>query len=61
MKVNEIINKLETEFKWMKITKNTNEKYMIEDMRFTPYSVYKFNLTESELMEELKPYLLEVE
>lgn len=56
MNVTEIIKTLTSKYKWMKITKKDNG-YVIEDTRFQ-YGVMKSGLSESELLEELKPYLI---
>jgi hypothetical protein len=54
--IKEIIKTLESKYKWMKIS-NTKNGYMIEDIRFQPYSVMAYNLTETELLKEVKIYL----
>ena len=62
-KTKEIVEKLESKHKWMKVTEskhfsNGSIVYMIEDTRFRPipFSVMKHGLSESELLEELKTY-----
>ena len=58
----EIMSILQSRFKWMTIKKYKSKvdgkmKYRIDDVRFAPASCWKYELTESEFREEVKPYL----
>lgn len=57
----EIVKKAQLKHEWIKVSESELKKgiYMIEDTRFgnIPFTVMKHSLTESELIEELKPYL----
>lgn len=56
MSVEETISKLESHYKWMKISKLSDGTYRVQDMRFgpIPFNIWKQFITESELMELLK-------